>query len=310
MSAAYAPWAIAGMLGVQQAQAAPSVDLSKQRIIIGTPTRGREVGDNYRLCVDALREHLRDQVLPLGTIPAMRDGEQMMLMGAELARDARLAATGALCQPHDLARTRSRMIRLFLETSAAEWLLFWDDDVWCREPHVALQNMLTVALAADVHVVGAFYPAKRYDEEAIVAAVRRGEAHPLRHGFTIGDMRFWRRADYAPAPPHKWLLPVSGIGFGFCLISRIAAIALTERFRGELSFPDHHLGGKTVDLCDQINDSFDSYSEDYSFCIRAAAGGFPVCAYMGPGSPMIHDGTTSFEAAPETLLTTKTGRGP
>lgn len=309
MSGAYTPWAVPGPPVPARAEAAPNVDLRKQRVLIGTPTRGRVVGDNYRLCVDALRDRLRDQVLPLDTIPAMRDGEQMMLMGAELARDCRYAPTGVFCQPHDLARTRGRIIRLFLEQCSAEWLLFWDDDVWCREPHVALQNMLTVALATDTHVVGALYPGKHRDEEAIVAAVQRGEKNPLRFGFTIGDMRFWRRPGYAPKPPHDWFLPANGVGFGFCLISRVAAIALTERFRGK-SFPDRFLGGRTVDLCHEINDDLfgegcDSYSEDYSFCVRAAEGGFPVCAYLGPEAPMIHDGSESYEADRSCIFTTK-----
>ena len=302
------PWAREGAFPSDAGERAIAhdVDFTKQRVLICTPTRGREVGDNYRRCVDELRVRLRDQVLPLGSIPAMRDGEQMALMGAKLIEDARTGKTGALSQPHDLARTRSRMIRMCQEMTQAEWLLWWDDDVWCHQPHVVLQNMITCALATDSHVVGAVYPAKRLDEEAIIAAVQRGEPHPLRFGYTIGDMRFWRRPDYNPPAPHPWLLPVNGVGFGFTLVSRVAITMMTERYRPEVSFPDRFIGGRTVDLCNEINDSFDSFSEDYSFCIRAANSGFAVHAYIGPEAPMIHDGHYSFEADRKCLFTTKT----
>lgn len=291
------PWAVSAPSPV----IAHDIDLSKERVLICTPTRSRDVGDNYRRCVDQLRCKLREQVLPLDSIPPHRDGEQDRLLAVELidSMDAWVLGTGVLAQPHDLARTRDRMLRFFVERTNATWMLFWDDDVWCRQPHVALANMLTASKLNDVHVVGALYPRKQRDEQKIIEAVRVGKPNPLQHGFTIEDMRMWKRKDFSPKTPHQWLMTVNGIGFGFCLISREAAIAMTERFRVSMSWNDHLLGKQTVGLCQQILDGFESYSEDYSFCIRAEQSGFDVVAYIGPESPMIHDGHESYEASPE-----------
>lgn len=276
---------------------------SKTRVLIATPTRGRTVNDNHRRSVDYLRMRLRDTVLELSSIPPMCDGEQFKLIKPELMEEARVGVAGILAAPHDLARTRDRFVRMFLDYTTADWLLFWDDDVWCHTPNVALTCMITAALATDTHVLGGLYPRKQRDEQQIVEAVLAGSKTPLQDGFTLNDMRIWRRPDCPTTAPHPWLMPVNGVGCGFLLISREAAIALTERYRASLSWNDRMLGGQTVGLFNEILESGgDSFSEDYSFCIRAEAGGFSVMGYIGPESPLIHDGDESFQAS-RTCLT-------
>src|SRR5258708_388200 len=216
-----------------QTQPAPTeghARLLSTRVLIGTPTRSRERGDNHVRAIDELRSRLADQVLPLISLPPCIDGEHAALVNPALYKDA-ACPTGVLAAPHDLARTRDRIIRMFIERTQADWLLWWDNDVWGRDPQITLASMLTIATSLDVHVVGALYPRKARDEQRIIEAVRAGKQNPLAHGFTINDMRMWKRPDHNPAPPHPWLLPVNGVGFGFCLVSRTAAIALPERSR-------------------------------------------------------------------------------
>jgi hypothetical protein len=283
-----------------------ATNLLTKRVLICTPTRNRQVGDNYRRAVDEMRCRLPEQTVPLIDFPQHVDGEQAALLQPSLYA-AGDCPTGVLSAPHDLARTRDRMMRQFIERTTADWLLWWDDDVWQRGPQVALAGMMAVATACDVHVLGALYPRKQRDEQRVVEAVRSGKSDPLRHAFTINDMRMYRRRDCTTQTPHPWLLPVNGVGFGFCLVSRTAVIALTERFRAKRSWVDHLLGGKTVGLCHEILNDYDAtaedeaMSEDYSFCARAETSGFPVYAFLGPGTPMIHDGMDSFEADPECL---------
>jgi hypothetical protein len=272
-------------------QVPKDIDWSRTKVAISTPSRGRSVGDNYMRSVDDLRSGALNKA-----VVALRDGVQG---SGFLEAVEPVIVEPRISGPHDLTRTRSRHMRMFLENTSADWMLLWDDDVWTADVATTLSAMLTTALIGDIHILGAMYPGKYYDEQRIIAAVQRGEEHPLQHGVCLQDMRYWRDPEMPDNSEHDWLVEVCGVGFGFCLVSRIALIAMTERYRQELQFQDSILGGSTVGLAYEILKDGKSMSEDYSFCSRARAIGLKVYAFMGPGTPMNHDGMHTFHASPD-----------
>ena len=229
--------------------------------------------------------------------------------------DARESVT----RDQDLVRTRSRLLRAFVEQGRAEWLWWQDDDVSFGDP-ASFVTMLTLGVQCDLDAVGAIVPRKYHDEAMLVAnldwalgvlrhrvstdeqiaAANEVIAHPLRYAFgpnSFAIRKLVQRPEYTA--PHPALWRVDQLGLGCCLMRRRAVEAFLSAYREELGTIDPYMPGTTVaGFLLEIDDDRALLSEDNSFWRRWGALGLTLHAYIGPGSDrFVHTGATDYSAS-------------
>jgi len=196
----------------------------------------------------------------------------------------------SLCFSDDLARARSRCASIALERPGWDWLLWWDDDVVCKDVSI-VQRMVDAAGRHGLEMIGAPYPRKRIQASF--------PYKPLRTQLEAGRIE-WRDE----------VQLVECIGFGFVLTSRSCLSLMTQRWNKEW-FTDVREGQpprETIALFKQIHTDESSVlgpnglpmrfrdllSEDYSFCWRWREMGGSIGMYVGEGSPLMHVGAHGY----------------
>ncbi len=196
----------------------------------------------------------------------------------------------SLCFTDDLARARSRCASIALEHDTWDWILWWDDDVVCRDVAI-VQRMIDAAGRHKLEMIGAPYPRKRIQAKF--------PYKPERAQLEEGIVRWRDEVQY-----------VDCLGFGFMLTSRTCLTRMTAAYAHEW-FTDVREDQKpreTVALFKQVHTDEvavigpnglpmrfrDLLSEDYSYCHRWRALDEKIGMYVGPGSPLMHVGTHGF----------------
>jgi hypothetical protein len=185
----------------------------------------------------------------------------------------------------DLVRGRSRAADEAARSDATH-VLWWDSDVVPEDAPLVVDHML----ASGHSIVGAPYPVKRI---------------ATRFPFRVSGPD----AGTKGVDSERWCVPVDEIGMGFMLTSVHVLRDLIEWHREELWFSDVRPDKTTREVAaifqlmfGPVSSTADGKrfrtldSEDYSFCRRARAAGFPVHMYVGPGAPLAHVGAHKFEA--------------
>ncbi len=197
----------------------------------------------------------------------------------------------------DLVRVRCRCLRHFLQETDCTHLLFWDADVGGTDSTgqgaccaLALMGMLS----ENVDLIGAPYPRKRiYWDQVRLHGPEGAYSWPMRRLDPGSEVPFEGRK-----------ARVAGIPFGFCLISRACAQAVSDRCDTFIDWYDdkHHV----TPLAFQLLVTSDRYrqllSEDNSFCQRAIDAGREVWMYVGPGAPLDHVGSMIFKGDSKGLI--------
>jgi hypothetical protein len=193
----------------------------------------------------------------------------------------------------DLVRVRCRSLRYFLEETDCTHLLFWDSDVGGSDPKgekaccaLALMGMI----AEDVDLIGAPYPRKRimWDQVRTLGA-DHAYSWPLRRLGPGAEVEFEGRK-----------ARVAGVPFGFALISRSCARAVSDACFSDGEWFTDFVDGRRLPtpLAFQLIVTADEHrqllSEDNSFCQRAIEAGKEVWLYVGPGAPLDHVGAMRF----------------
>lgn len=200
----------------------------------------------------------------------------------------------------DVVRARNRLAQSIIDTTDAEYVLWWDTDTYVTN----LKGTIGKMLASGHDVIGAAYPRKR-KARAIVGVPKGGKS------------------------PVDGIVEMNAIGFGFTLTSRQALERVGTSARtyiDVLSTGEHvrtadrfglayrHIAGDgeicecawgadvygSEDPCENV----ELVSEDYSFCLRwrdtwsapPAQGGTAGRVYMlVPDLPVQHFGTFAYE---------------
>lgn len=164
-----------------------------------------------------------------------------------------------------IVRNRNFAVTLFLDKTPHEWLLFVDTDMGF-EPD-AVHRLLEVADPVSAPFVG-----------ALCFALMESEYDGLGgHRFTIvptlykignvietGHARLCYYGDY----PQDTVVQVAATGAAFILVHRSALEALREKH-----------GDKWFDQV--VDEDGDVVGEDFSFCVRLGAAGFPMFVHTG-----------------------------
>jgi hypothetical protein len=205
-------------------------------------------------------------------------------MATMLATDQVLHLPGYLFTNCDLVRARSRAVHMFLSTSSAAHLLFWDGDVVPRDIRV-----LNRMIEANKDVIGLPYPRKVVDYYALSDAVRdeqeqeqlgRQSPDELEAAATQWPMMY----DGDPVIGPDALAKCLYVPMGFTLISRSCLERMTEAYGDSLSFKDSSSGKveTAVALFMLMLRGGILFSEDYSFCQRWRDLGGEVWALLDP----------------------------
>ena len=193
-------------------------------------------------------------------------------------RDITRAPADLIVVDDDLARARSRAVRMFLQGTEGKWLCFWDHDVR------ATPGVLAGMMAERVDCIGATYPKKRRDPD--------GKCRHYAHN-TRGETAVTRVGQRVTSPTLE--LPA-----GFLLLSRSLLSRLWVAYEEELE--DWGDGERMVLLFAQVwgTDSKGRKMlkpEDFSFTSRVRTITDPWL-YVGPGSPLAHIGSHVYEGDP------------
>jgi len=240
----------------------------KRRIYIAVPHRG-----------STHPEHTRSIV----TLCATTSGVEFVLPTAIET----YAQTGT-----DLVRARSRMVRQFLDTDCTD-LLFLDADI--SFDVAAIAGML----ATERDVVLCPYPKRQGGAggaihwENVAKAAPEYKSHPESRAYAYA-LRVVDGGDQSVQPDGT--VEIAGFGLGCCLISRSCLEKMAAYYEAADGFDDRFLGKPvaTVGLFKQIHEGRELHSEDYSFCYRWRAMGGKIAMYLGPGSPVTHNGDHAF----------------
>jgi hypothetical protein len=204
----------------------------------------------------------------------------------------------------DLVRSRSRIVRMALETGEFTHVLWWDEDV-VPDDVAIIRSMLETGH----DLVAAPYPTKLIDWGGVATAAHHGkhpEAGAYRYPFHRNDRGLEAKA-------HNACVDVDHIAMGFMLTSTAMLSKMWDTYAPTLSFGDLVDGDKhwTVALF-QLTGPKQSpvppysigplWSEDYSFCARAADCGYQPMMYCGQGSPVNHAGSMLFKGHREGLV--------
>lgn len=196
----------------------------------------------------------------------------------------------SLCFSDDLVRARSRCASMALERDGWDWLLWWDEDVVCRDVAI-VEHMTDAARLHRLDMIGAPYPRKRIQAKF--------PYKPVRAQLEAGRIEW-----------SDGVQLVDCLGFGFMLTSRACLTKMSTAYAHEW-FTDVREGQpprETVALFRQIHTDEtvvqgpaglpmrfrDLLSEDYSFCVRWRELGEPIGMYVGPGSPLAHVGMHAY----------------
>ena len=235
-------------------------------VFIATPTRGG-VSTEYAATVWRI---LRDEELDVSCSLEINDVQQWSA---------------------DVVRVRSRFVRHFLQKTDATHILFLDSDIGM------LPKVLRGMLAAARDFVGAPYPRRDAIDFTRVrrTATTDPEAPAYRYSVRLLDT----------FDPHSGLeldttgcAEVAALPFGCILLTRACCQRMWDAYL-ELSFKDDHRGD-CVALFDLMRSPEGGLlSEDFSFCARWRELGEKVWMYLGPGSPVDHEGAHLYRGSLE-----------
>lgn len=189
----------------------------------------------------------------------------------------------------DLVRARSRMLRMFLGSSATH-CLFWDADVVPGDLMIIRHMLLS-----GKDLIGAPYPRKRVHWDKCANA-DDPEAEAYTYPYQSSGV----------IKVENGCASIDHLGFGFTLVSRHCAEVMTEHYGPMLTFRDGIDGQftPTVALFNlMIRDGL-LLSEDFSFCQRWKDIGGEVSLYVGPCSPVNHLGSHLFRGVREGVVRT------
>lgn len=167
----------------------------------------------------------------------------------------------------DLVRSRSRAVRVCLESDCTD-LLLWDEDVIPRD-----LQAINVMLESKKDVIGLQYPKKSLRLERTAAAVPDENEMPGQGRPDASDLESnaldWVATTTATEPTADGILPATWIGMGFTLIRRHVLEKMVDRY-AHLGFDDMAGGVRfpTVALFNLILRDRVLYNEDQSFCLR------------------------------------------
>lgn len=167
------------------------------------------------------------------------------------------------CGSNGIIDGRNKLAQVVLDESQAEWLFMVDSDMGFAPD--SLERLLAAADATERPIMGGLCFAHKSDGRASFYGVRY-RAQPTVYDYVELDDRvgFIARTEYEPDE----VVPVAGTGAAMILIHRTVLEAIRDRF-GDAWFDTatHPTGTK--------------FSEDLSFCVRAAACGIPIHVHTG-----------------------------
>lgn len=200
----------------------------------------------------------------------------------------------------DVVRVRSRFVEYFLAKTTATHLLFVDSDVSFAP--VALEGMLR----SGHDFVACPYPRRDVID---VARVRAHAVEQSRGAPTIpweaSAYRFaCRIAGELKIDPATHCVPVAGVPMGCTLLSRPLLQKMRDlypslSFRDTMPYTEEPID--TVALFQLLFHEGVLLSEDFSFCQRAVECGFRPQLYLGPGSPVAHEGMHTYQGVIESF---------
>jgi hypothetical protein len=210
----------------------------------------------------------------------------------QLERSGAVILPAELCFSDDLARARSRCVRVALERDDWDWLLFWDDDVVPADTSI-VPRMIARADADRHDWIGAPYPRKRipaqFPYKPLASSIDNGRI------IVVNDC-----------------IEVELLAIGFTLIRRRSLAMMVMNYSDEW-FTDSHERGEvkeTIGIFRQIMTPIthvngrrfrELYSEDYSACYRWRQMGGKVQMFVGDGAPLAHVGGHVFLGAREDI---------
>lgn len=198
-------------------------------------------------------------------------------------------------ESYDLVRTRSRMVRHFLEETEATHLFFVDSDV------SFMPKVLRGMIAARKDFVAAPYPQREGIDFRLAAAhMKHGNPPEAAYGYKV----FLPKGTTAFDIDSTQCAEIGRVGLGCCLLSRHMLSTMVDAYAPALVFDDEVTGAPTVALFSLMFAMRDDgkralLSEDISFCERVRDCGFRIHAYFGDGSPVDHYGEMCYKGALE-----------
>jgi hypothetical protein len=174
------------------------------------------------------------------------------------------------CGSGGIVDGRNRICRAVVDESESEWLLMVDSDAGFE--HDTLERLIAAADPETRPVVGALSFGATSDGKAPMFGQRYRAYPTLMIYYDLSD-----KVGFAPmsAYPVDQLVEVSGTGCHCILIHRSALEKIRGRFAGQFAAgqewytPITHPKGPTT------------FSEDLSFCVRAAAADIPIHVHTG-----------------------------
>jgi hypothetical protein len=175
-------------------------------------------------------------------------------------------------------RGRNLIAHLFLKGSC-ERLVFVDADI------VFQPDGMLALLEREEDVVGACYPRKALNWQAIKAAVARGEEHPQRFAadFVVNVVRPEGVSEVIAPVRDGCLLEVEALATGFLSLSREGLLRMAEAYPETIYKSDDrqhaHEAMHALFDCGIVGERY--LSEDYFFCHRWRAMGGQCWLHLG-----------------------------
>lgn len=158
---------------------------------------------------------------------------------------------------------RNKLAKVTLDDAAADWLLMIDSDMGFD--HNTIDRLIAAADPVKAPIVGALCFARKRDGAASFGGLRFRATPTLYTFIDDGEsFGFLPMFDYPP----DTLVPVAATGAACVLIHRNALAAIRDRHGDAWFDPITHPNGTT-------------FSEDLSFCLRAAACDLPLHVHTG-----------------------------
>lgn len=162
-----------------------------------------------------------------------------------------------------IVASRNKLAKVLCDDADADWLLMVDSDMGFDFD--TLDRLLAAADPTERPVVGALCFARKRDGAASFGGLRFRATPTLYTYVDDGEsLGFLPMFDYPP----DTLVPVAATGAACVLIHRGALLAMRARFGDTWFDTITHPGGTT-------------FSEDLSFCLRAAAVDLPIHVHTG-----------------------------
>jgi len=186
------------------------------------------------------------------------------LTGKQRVMSHTFGKLGKSCGSGGIVAGRNQLAKVMCDESPAEWLFMVDSDMGFAPD--TLERLIAEADPVERPIVGALAFAHKTDGKAEFYGVRY-RACPTLYDFVDLDDRigFTPRLEY----PRDELVKVSATGGACVLIHRTVLEGVRAKY-GDVWFDTiTHPKGPTV------------FSEDLSFCVRAAGAGFPIHVHTG-----------------------------